>query len=75
MLKVAVEAVGGLFSGTPEPAVSEDFYQDENLKLIEEEQVPESQKAGTVRHRSSVRRKVITILQAFSADNDIFWFR
>ena len=75
MLKVAVEAVGGLFSGTPEPAVSEDVNQDEKLKLIEEEQVPESQKAGTVRHRSSVRRKVITILQAFSADNDIFWFR
>ena len=73
MLKVAVEAVGGLFSGTPEPAVSEDFYQDEKLKLIEEEQVPESEKAGTV--TDSVRHKVITILQAFSADNDIFWFR
>ena len=73
MLKVAVEAVGGLFSGTPEPPVSEDVNQDEKLKLIEEEQVPESEKTGTV--TDSVRHKVITILQAFSADNDIFWFR
>ena len=59
----------GLFSFGPAPPAKED-HKDERSKSREE-----AKQGGSEDKDVAVGQKVRTILQAFSADHDIFWFR